>query len=103
MHGGGEAVAGLPGAEELLGVLDRDLDGLITNGKFCCVRRMRLSLNWWHRPLRLRRSALRTDVALAGEPDDPDLDHLPPAQPASRRRAPVGSGLPAAGALGRAR
>ncbi len=28
VHGGGEAVAGLPGAEELLGVLDRDLDGL---------------------------------------------------------------------------
>src|SRR5215469_13670028 len=30
------------------------LDGLITNGKFCCVRRARLSLSWWHRPLLLR-------------------------------------------------
>jgi hypothetical protein len=29
-------------------------DGLITNGKFCCVGRVRLSLSWWHRPLRLR-------------------------------------------------
>src|SRR2546423_10506917 len=50
------------------------LDGLITNGKFCCVRRVQLSLTWWRRPLRLRRSALHTDVALVGEPDDPDLD-----------------------------
>jgi hypothetical protein len=60
-------------------------DGLITNGKFCCVRRLRLSLTWWRRPLRLRASVLQTDVALSGEPDDPDpdVDHLPPAQPAS--------------------
>ena len=46
------------------------LDGLITNGKFCCVRRLRLSLTWWHRPLRLRASVLQTDVALVGEPDE---------------------------------
>ena len=96
------AVAGLPTAEQLLRVLDRDLDGLITNGKFCCVRRVQLSLTWWRRPLDLRRSALHTDVALVGEPDDPDLDRVPPVQPAPRRRAPVGSGLPAAGASGRA-
>src|SRR5919201_881136 len=56
-------------------------DGLITNGKFCCTRRVRLDLTWWHRPLRLRRSALHTDAALVGEPHDPDLDRLPPAQP----------------------
>ena len=58
-------------------------DGLITNGKFCCVRRLRLSLTWWRRPLRLRASVLQTDVALSGEPDDPDpdVDRLPPAQP----------------------
>ena len=77
------------------------LDGLITNGKFCCVGRVRLSLSWWHRPLRLRGSVLQSDVALAGESDDPDMDRLPPARPASRRRAPVGSGLPAVSALGR--
>ena len=88
----GQAFAGL----EVL------LDGLIANGKFCCVRRVRLSLTWWHRPLRLRGSGLHTDVALVGEPDDPDLDRLPPAQPAPGRRAPVGSGLSAAGPLGRA-
>jgi hypothetical protein len=90
-------------ADLAFGALEALLDGLITNGKFCCVRRMRLSLTWWHRPLRLRRSGLQTDAALAGEPHDPDLDRLPPAQPASRRRAPLGPGLPAAGALGRAK
>ena len=31
-----------------------DFDGLIANDKFCCVRRLRLRLSWWHRPLRLR-------------------------------------------------
>ena len=77
------------------------VDGLIANGKFCCVRRVRLSLTWWHRPLRLRGSALHTDVGLVGEPDDPDMDRLPSVQPAPGRRAPVGSGLSAAGALGR--
>ena len=89
-------------ADRLLEVEERDFDGLITNGKFCCVRRVQLSLTWWRRPLRLRRSALHTDVALVGEFDDPDLDRLPPVQPAPGRRAPVGSGLPAAGASGRA-
>ena len=67
-----------------LEVAEVPLDGLITNGKFCCVRRLRLSLTWWRRPLRLRASVLQTDVALSGEPDDPDpdVDRLPPAQPA---------------------
>jgi hypothetical protein len=104
----GPAVPGLPAddlpgvqAGALLGELMIFFDGLIANGKFCCVRRVQLSLTWWHRPLRLRASALHTDVALVGEPDDPDLDRLPPVQPAPGRRAPVGSGLPAAGASGR--
>src|SRR5437588_1259783 len=78
------------------------LDGLITNGKFCCVRRVQLSLTWWHRPLRLRGSALQGDVVLAGEPDEPDLERVPSARPEPRWRAPVGSGLSAAGPLGRA-
>ncbi len=71
-----ETIAIIPGALAYI-------DGLITNGKFCCARRVRLSLTWWRRPLRLRGSALRRDVAPAGEPDDPDLDRVPPAQPAS--------------------
>jgi hypothetical protein len=75
------------------------LDGLITNGKFCCTRRVRLGLTWWHRPLRLRRSGLQTDAVLVGEPYEPDLDRLPPVQPPPRRRPSLGSGLPAAGAL----
>jgi hypothetical protein len=78
------------------------LDGLIANGKFCCVRRVQLSLTWWHRPLRLRGSALQGDVVLAGEPDEPDLERVPSARPEPRWRAPVGSGLSAAGPLGRA-
>jgi hypothetical protein len=97
--GSGERVE----AEGLDGFGEALFDGLIANGKFCYVRRVQLSLTWWRRPLDLRRSALHTDVALVGEPDDPDLDRLPPVQPAPRRRAPVGSGLPAAGASGRAR
>ncbi len=106
---GGPAVPGGPAGDlaavqggGLFGQLVIFLDGLITNGKFCFVRQLRLSLTWWHRPLRLRGSALHTDVALVGEPDDPDLDRLPSVQPAAGRRAPVGSGLPAAGASGRA-
>jgi hypothetical protein len=107
-HGQGDPpVPGGPAADlmlvqagEALSGLEVFLDGLITNGKFCCVRRVQLSLSWWHRPLRLRGSAFQSDVALAGEPDEPDLDRLPAAQPASRRRAPVGSGLSAADALG---
>jgi hypothetical protein len=89
-------------AQLVLDLLAAVLDGLVTNGMFCCVRWLRLSLTWWRRPLRLRASVLQSDVAVSGEPDDPDpdVDRLPPAQPAPRRRAPVGSGLSAAGALG---
>ena len=88
----GPAVPGFPAddlsgvqAGALLGELVIFFDGLIANGKFCCVRRVQLSLTWWHRPLRLRGSALHTDVALVGEPDDPDLDRLPSVQPAPGR------------------
>src|SRR5438552_14387753 len=61
-------------AEFVLDLLVALLDGLITNGKFCCVRWLRLSLTWWRRPLRLRASVLQSDVAVSGEPDDPDPD-----------------------------
>ena len=74
-----QAEAALPELKALFG-------GLITNGKFCCVRRVRLSLGRWHRPLRLRGSVLQSDLALAGKPDDPGLDR----------------GLSAAGGVGRA-
>jgi hypothetical protein len=90
-------------ADLTLGLLKALLDGLITNGKFCCTRQVRMDLTWWHRPLRLRGLALQADAALQGASHGPDLDRLPPAQPASRRRPPVGSGLSAAGALGRTR
>ena len=106
-HGQGHpAVPGAPAADlvvvqsdQALAGLEALFDGLITNGKFCCTRRLRLGLTWWHRPLRLRRSGLQTDAVLVGEPDEPDLDRLPPVQPPPRRRPSLGSGLPAAGAL----
>jgi len=90
-------------AEAVLELAVVVLDGLITNGKFCCIRHVRMDLTWWRQPLRLRRSALQADAALPGASHDPELERLPPTQPASRRRPPVGSGLPAAGALGRTR
>src|SRR4029450_4780089 len=86
-------------AQPLAG-LETLLDGLITNGKFCCTRRVRLRLTWWHRPLRLRRSGLETAVVPVGAPHDPDLDCLPPDQPPPRRRPSLGAGAPAAGGLG---
>jgi hypothetical protein len=106
-HGQGHPpVPGAPAADLVLiqaskALAGRDglLDGLITNGKFCCTRRVRLRLTWWHRPLRLRRSGLETDAVPVGAPHDPDLDCLPPDQPPPRRGPPLGSGLPAAGAL----
>jgi hypothetical protein len=79
-------------ADQALAGLEALLDGLITNGKFCCVRHVGMDLTWWHRPLRLRRSALQADAALPGASHDPDLDRLPPAQLLSQRRPPVGSG-----------
>ena len=82
--GGGGGGDGLPAGQGLLFLQVDQLDGLITNGKFCCVRQVRLSLTWWRRPLRLRRSLLQSDVALIGEPDDPYLDRLPSVQPAPR-------------------
>jgi len=70
----------------VLAGLEAFLDGLITSGKFCCARRLRLSLTWWHRPLRLRRSALQADFPPVGEPDEPDVDRQPPAHSASHPR-----------------
>jgi hypothetical protein len=73
-HGqGGPAIPGTPAADLMLvqaaqplAGLERLLDGLITNGKFCCTRRVRLRLTWWHRPLRLQGSRLETDAVLVG-------------------------------------
>jgi hypothetical protein len=33
----------------------QDLDGMISNDKFCCTRWGALQLSWWRRPNRLRR------------------------------------------------
>jgi hypothetical protein len=34
-----------------------ELNGMITNDKFCLTRRGALGLSWWRRPLRLRNAA----------------------------------------------
>jgi len=65
LDGAAGAVAGLAASEDRLTVFYRTSIGLITNGKFCCVRRLPLSLTWWRRPLRLRACVLQTDVALS--------------------------------------
>ena len=96
--GSAGAVAGLAGAEDVAGVGEGLLDGLITNGKFCCVRRVRLSLTWWRLPLRLRRQGIRAGAGMPHE--DSDVECAPAGHPSPGWRAPVGSGLPAAGALG---
>jgi hypothetical protein len=35
----------------------RELNGIITNDKFCCTRWSQLQLSWWRRPLRLRQES----------------------------------------------
>lgn len=41
-------------APELLGVTEIELNGIITNDKFCLSRYSELQLTWWRRPMRLR-------------------------------------------------
>ena len=44
----------VPQAEMLFQIPYRQLNGMITNDKFCCTRWGELHLSWWRRPLRLR-------------------------------------------------
>ena len=44
----------IPKAEMLFCIPDAQLNGLITNDKFCLTRYGKLQLSWWRRPLRLR-------------------------------------------------
>src|SRR5258708_27966770 len=74
------------------------LDGLITNDKFCCTRRERLSLSWWRKPLPQRGPVFQAEPVRAEEPYEPDMDCLPPVRFAPRCTAPVGSGVPVTGA-----
>jgi hypothetical protein len=41
--------------QQLLGIFQPLLDGMISNDKFCCTRWGVLQLSWWRRPHRLRR------------------------------------------------
>jgi hypothetical protein len=111
-HGDLEAHGVLAGADEvadverLLDPAEEQLNGLITNDKFCLSRPGRLSLSWWRYPLRLR------DPAPKGADTVPDLEgdrggghEAPlagsPSDAAGLGRSPaVGSGLHAHSELG---
>jgi len=80
------------------------VNGLITNDKFCLIRRGRLTLSWWRRPLRLRDPATATylhEVSVPrGGPYEAVMASAPIAADEPGGGAPVGSGLPAPAALG---
>jgi len=85
--------------ERLLDPAEEQLNGLITNDKFCLSRTGRLALSWWRYPLRLR------DPAPEGADTVPDLEDdrggghetplagSPPDAAGFGRRSAVGSGL----------
>jgi hypothetical protein len=73
------------------------LDGLITNDKFCLVRRTRLRLSWSRLALRCR--SARPDAAVAeslpqGGTDAMPMDGTPDDAAGSGRPTPLGPGLP---------
>jgi hypothetical protein len=41
--------------EQVFAISEGLFNGLITNDKFCLIRRGQLKLTWWRRPLRLRK------------------------------------------------
>src|SRR5574342_149052 len=69
---------------ELFAVAEEQLNGMITNDKFCCTRWGQLQLSWWRRPLRLRCGA-------GLEPHSSTLDAL--RQPSLWEGAPEGGRL----------
>ena len=44
----------MPAAQDTFDPAEKQLNGMITNDKFCCTRWSQLQLSWWRRPLRLR-------------------------------------------------
>lgn len=54
IKGSGGAGLAILKSGELFGVAEEELNGLITNDKFCLTRCSNLTLKWWRRPLRLR-------------------------------------------------
>ena len=81
------------------------LNGLITNDKFCLIRRGRLTLSWWRRPLRLRDrpvavAYLHEDPVHRGGAHGTVMASAPISADEPGRGAAVGPGLPAPAALG---
>jgi hypothetical protein len=80
------------------------VNGLITNDKFCLIRRGRLTLSWWRRPLRLRDPATAMYLHEVSVPRGGAYEAVMASAPIAADEpgggAPVGSGLPAPAALG---
>jgi hypothetical protein len=106
---GEEFSAAFPGEEARalesefgLAVADGDLNGLITNDKFCMVRSRKLKLSHWRKPLRLRQNQ-NAAYSLAEEMQCGGNDEAPVAEAANSTGArgwpeTVGSGVfPASG------
>jgi hypothetical protein len=77
-------------------------DGVITNDKFCWVRRSRLHLSWSRLALRSRsvpESAGSEKSLSQGGTDAPRMDRTPDDAAGSGRTAPLGPGLPGAADL----
>jgi hypothetical protein len=72
-----------------------DLNGLITNDKFCFTREVRLKLTWWRRALKQRSAASFSVTTLTGYggSDEPSLDETSSSAGAVGRITPLGSGL----------
>ncbi len=85
--------------------MERDLNGLITNDKFCLCRFGQLTLSWSRRPLRLR----ETDDGKAayppkenipcGGPHEASVASAPATDTPPRRATPLGSSLPTPSAM----
>ena len=90
---------------DLLAELMKDLNGLITNDKFCMTRTRRLVLNGWRRPKRLREPAseemnyLQGESAHRGGAYEASMVCAPTAGSLARGSASVGSSLPAPAAM----
>jgi hypothetical protein len=88
-------------AEMVAHLAERDLDGLITNDKFCLSRPGRLVLSWWRYPLRRREQEQAQHGAVPDTDGDRGGVHAAPLAGPSPdaagrgRSTPMGSGLPA--------
>src|SRR5690348_7776672 len=79
-----------------------DLNGLITNDKFCYARQAHLTLSWWRKPLQDRKSADRTSTAKScGGDDEARVAETTGVDRTPRCATALGSSVPVADVLDR--